>query len=48
VKRTYESSEGFSIHWDYILGLPKRTQFSQEVYAIYCGGETVYTPKFIE
>ena len=27
--RMYDPSEGFSIHWDYVLGLPKRTAFAQ-------------------
>jgi len=47
-ERLYESTEGFTIHWDYILGLPKRTAFAQQVFGIYTLGETVYPPKFNE
>jgi len=44
----YDPTEGFTIHWDYCLGLPKRTAFAQQVFGVYCSGQTIYPPKFNE
>ncbi len=36
------------IHWDFTLGIPKRNDYCQKVFAMYANGETVYSPKLIE
>lgn len=44
----YDPNEGFIVHWDYILGLPKRTNYAQIVFGIYNHGETMYSPKLVD
>mgnify|MGYP000882203550 FL=1 len=46
--RKYDPTEGLVIHWDYCLGVPKRTDYLQMVYGIYINGEEVYAPRMIE
>lgn len=46
--RKYDPTEGLVIHWDYCLGLPKRTDHLQLVYGIYINGEEVFAPRLIE
>lgn len=44
----YDSAEGFVVHWDYCLGLPRRTKLCQFVYAVFNNMQTLYAPKIIE
>ena len=46
--RKYDPNEGMIVHWDYSLGLPRRTEFSQMVFGIYNYTETIYSPKLVE
>ena len=46
-ERRYDPTEGFVIHWDYCLGVPKRYDYMQLVYGIYMNGEEVYSPSLI-
>lgn len=47
-ERMYDPREGFVIHWDYCLGVPKRMDYIQMVYGIYINGEEVYAPRMID
>lgn len=47
-ERQYDPREGFIVHWDYCLGIPKRMDYIQLVYAIYVNGEEVYAPRMVE
>mmetsp|Transcript_29187 Transcript_29187/g.26582 ORF Transcript_29187/g.26582 Transcript_29187/m.26582 type:complete len:144 (+) Transcript_29187:748-1179(+) len=44
----YDPTEGFIIHWDYALGIPKRNDSCQVVYGIYINGDEVYAPRLID
>lgn len=33
----YNPTEGFVVHWDYTLGLPRRSNYSQVVFGVYNG-----------
>ncbi len=44
----YDPTEGFIIHWDYCLGVPKRNDSCQIVYGIYINGDEVYAPRLID
>ena len=46
--QTYDPTEGFVIHWDYLLAVPKRHDSCQVVYGIYINGDEVYPPSMIE
>ena len=46
--RSYDPTEGFVIHWDYCLGVPKRTDYLQMVYGIYINSEEAYAPRMVE
>jgi hypothetical protein len=34
-EHVYDPSEGLVVHWDYALGLPRRTKLCQFVFAVY-------------
>jgi len=44
----YDPVEGFVIHWDYALGIPKRHDSCQIVFGIYINGTEVIPPKLID
>lgn len=44
----YDPVEGFVIHWDYALGIPKRHDSCQIVFGIYINGTEIIPPKLIE
>lgn len=44
----YDPAEGFVVHWDYCLGLPRRTKLCQFVYAVFNNMQSLYSPKLIE
>lgn len=44
----YDPSEGMVIHWDFVLGLPRRNDYAQMVFGIYCNGGILYSPKLVE
>jgi hypothetical protein len=44
LERKYDPSEGFLVHWDYCLGLPKSEDYASIVYGIYNNGETIFSP----
>lgn len=46
--KDYDANQGFIVHWDYELGLPKRTQLSQVVFGIYNRNETLFQPKLVD
>ena len=46
--KVYDPTEGFIIHWDYLLSVPKRNDSCQIVYGIYINGEEVYPPSMID
>ncbi|KAL4441575.1 hypothetical protein ABPG74_021507 [Tetrahymena malaccensis] len=46
--KQYDQNDGLVIHWDYILGLPKRTNFSQVVFGIFNRSDTLYAPKIVD
>lgn len=48
VEQKYDPTEGFIIHWDYCLGIPKRNDSCQLVYGIYINGDEVYAPRLID
>jgi hypothetical protein len=43
-ERGYDPNDGFIVHWDYVLGLKRRTNYAQLVFGIYNRGETMYAP----
>lgn len=48
VAKGYDPTEGFIIHWDYLLSVPKRNDSCQVVYGIYINGNEVYPPSMVE
>jgi len=38
----YNPATGFVVHWDYTLGLPRRTNYSQVVFGVYNGQNVIY------
>ncbi|EGR29433.1 hypothetical protein IMG5_155830 [Ichthyophthirius multifiliis] len=46
--KQYDQNDGLVIHWDYILGLPKRNNFAQVVFGVFNNGDTLYTPKIVD
>ena len=46
--KLYDPLEGFVVHWDYCLGIPKRHDSCQLVFGIYINGTEIYPPKLIE
>lgn len=36
------------IHWDYILGIPRRFEYCSQVFGIFCNGEEIYSPKQVD
>lgn len=45
--KRYDPLEGFVIHWDYALGIPKRNDSCQIVFGIYINGDEVCPAKLI-
>lgn len=41
-ERRYDPLEGFVIHWDFVLGLPKKYQKCKVTYGIFCKGIKYY------
>lgn len=46
--RHYDNFEGFLIHWDFILALPKKYDSVRLTFGVFCKGETYYAPRMIE
>ncbi|CAD8204694.1 unnamed protein product [Paramecium pentaurelia] len=44
----YNQSEGFVVHWDYTLGLPRRSNYSQVVFGVYNGQQVICQPRLVE
>lgn len=48
VDRRYDQFEGFQIHWDFVLALPKKYDLIRLTFGVFCKGETYYAPRMIE
>ena len=48
LNKQYDPLEGFVVHWDYCLGIPKRHDSCQLVFGIYINGTEIYPPKLID
>ncbi|CAD8165584.1 unnamed protein product [Paramecium pentaurelia] len=44
----YDPAEGLVIHWDYVLGLPRKTKLAQFVFAVFNNMQQLNQPKLIE
>jgi hypothetical protein len=44
----YNQDMGFTVHWDYVFGIPKNKRFCQLVYAVQNGEESVMEPQLVE
>lgn len=47
-EKKYDPLDGFVIHWDYGLGIPKRVDSCQIVFGVYINSDEVYPAKLIE
>ncbi|EGR31823.1 hypothetical protein IMG5_101270 [Ichthyophthirius multifiliis] len=48
IPKDYDTNQGFLVHWDYILGLPRRISLSQIVFGIYTKNQTIFQPKLVD
>ncbi|CAD8123518.1 unnamed protein product [Paramecium sonneborni] len=46
--QSYNWSEGFVVHWDYTLGLPRRSNYSQVVFGVFNEYQVICQPRLIE
>ena len=43
----YNLNYGFTVHWDYVFGIPKNQNFCQLAYAVMNGDDTVLEPQLV-